>query len=79
MDSTFIYKQGSLNRGLFIIALIFTGARKPACHPRRAAPQSVRYWEEEESSQTVLEAGKDAQEILCAQGGKTELLGGARL
>lgn len=33
MDSTFIYKQGSLNRGHFIIALKFTGASKPACHP----------------------------------------------
>jgi hypothetical protein len=33
MDSTFIYKQGSLNRGHFIIALKFTGARKPTCHP----------------------------------------------
>lgn len=33
MDSTFICKQGSLNRGHFIIALIFPGGREPACHP----------------------------------------------
>lgn len=33
MDSTFIYKQGSLNRGHFIIALKFTGTSKSACHP----------------------------------------------
>lgn len=33
MDSTFICKQGSLNRGHFIIALIFPGCREPACHP----------------------------------------------
>ena len=37
MDSTFICKQGSLNRGHFIIALKFTGAKEACLPPRRVA------------------------------------------
>ena len=43
--------------------------------PGWAAPGFVRWWEEGESSHTVQQAGKDAQEIVCAHGGKIELLG----
>lgn len=38
-----------------------------------AAPRSVRRWEEGELSHTVLEAGKDAQEIVFIPGGIIEL------
>lgn len=80
MDSTFIYKQGSLNRGHFIIALIFTGGREPACHPA-GWPRLGSMWVSKVLSgggriNTIgLETGKETQETLCAQHGKTELLG----
>lgn len=80
MDSTFIYKQGSLNRGHFIIALIFTGGREPACHPA-GWPRLGSVWVSKvllgggRINTDGLETGKEAQEILCAQPGKTEVLG----
>lgn len=72
MDSTFIYKQGSLNRGHFIIALIFTGGREPACHPA-GWPRLGSVWVSKvllgggRINTDGLETGKEAQEILCAQ------------
>lgn len=73
MDSTFISKQGSLNRGHFIIALKFTGAREPACHPAGwpglcSLCGSGRCFLGGGEINTIgLETGKEAEEILCAQ------------
>ena len=51
MDSTFICKQGSLNRGHFTIALKFTGAKEACLPPPQGvpgwvAPGFARWWEE---------------------------------
>lgn len=79
MDSTFIYKQGSLNREISLLPLNSQelGSLLPTLWggPVQATPGSGRWWEKEESSHTIPEARQYAQEILCAPGGKIELLG----
>lgn len=74
MDSTFIYKQGSLNREHFIIALKVIGARKPACHlegwPWLGSSQVYEVLGEGRIITYCSEPEKDAQEILCSHGGK---------
>ena len=80
MDSTFIYKQGSLNRGHFIIALKFTGAREPACHPAGwpwlgSLCGSVRCpWEEGKSTQLALKLEKRLKKFSVLNR-ETEVLG----
>lgn len=78
MNSTFIHIQGSLHRDISLLPLSSQelGSLLATLWGGHgwAVPWTVRWLGEEGSLPSVLAAGKNAQEILCAHGGKTELL-----
>lgn len=78
MISAFIHIQGSLHRDISLLPLRSQelGSLLATLQGGHgwAVPWSVRWLGEGESLHSVLAAGNNAQEILCAHGGKTELL-----